>query len=255
MATTEALHAAEHANVGPATAAAGGDPAGPTRADRAKPEYIEAARPQDQPFEHQPSEDEVPIYPGGPEREEVVAQPSSTARGGSQVGADLACLVLRCAVGALLVVRGSQELFGWFGGQGGMTLAAQLQELGYHSVTAAATAVGVIEVGIGLLLIVGLLTEWACGGLLALSVVAVLAQHRLGAGLLSRPSTGLGADLPGLEVVGGLGVLAVVLALFGAGRLSLDRNRIWSRFPLITALVALVVGAGLGVLLIQPQLA
>ncbi len=213
-------------------------------ATRALPEYIPPAQP----------EQEAPIYPGSVDDEAPEAIPVAQPRRGSHVGVDLASLVLRWTLGSLLVVRGTQELFGWFGGQGGVTLAAQLERLGYQGFATEATAVSVAEVVIGAMLIVGLFTEWASGGLLALSVVAVLAQHRLGSGLLSRPGTGLGADVPGLEVVAGLGVLAVVLALIGAGRLSLDRNRFWSRAPLVTAVIALLLGAAAGAVLIQPQL-
>ncbi|MEO9223015.1 MAG: DoxX family protein [Mycobacteriaceae bacterium] len=214
-------------------------------ATRAVPEYIPPAEPAQ----------EAPIYPGSEDDEAPEAIPGAPTRRGSHIGADLASLVLRWALGSLLVVRGTQELFGWFGGQGGLTLAAQLDRLGYQGFATEATAVSVAEIVIGVLLILGLFTEWACGGLLALSVVAVLAQHRLGSPPLSRPGTGLGADVPGLEVVVGLGVLAVALALLGAGRLSLDRNRFWSRAPLVTAVIALLVGAAAGVVLIQPQLA
>ena len=214
-------------------------------ATRAVPEYIPPAQP----------EQEAPIYPGSEDDESPETIPEAQTRRGSRIGADLASLVLRWALGSLLVVRGTQELFGWFGGPGGLTLAAQLERLGYQSFATEATAVSVAEIVIGAMLIVGLFTEWACGGLLALSVVAVLAQHRLGSGLLSRPGTGLGANVPGLEVVAGLGVLAVVLALLGAGRLSLDHDRFWRRAPLVTAVIALLLGAAVGAVLIQPQLA
>ncbi len=215
-----------------------------TWVDRAAPAYIPAAATEDQSplhsFGSDADEDEPALIPDGRRR--------------PRVGSDLAALVLRCAVGALLIVRGTQVLFGWFGGQGGLTLASQLERLGYQSFGAEATFVGAAEVVIGVLLVLGLLTEWACGGLLALSVVAVLAQHRMGSGVLSRPGSGIGASVQGLEVVGGLSVLAVVLALLGAGRLSLDHNRFWARAPLVTAVVALLAGAALGAALIQPQL-
>ncbi|MDQ2789967.1 MAG: DoxX family protein [Actinomycetota bacterium] len=227
--------------------------AGSTTVRRAVPQYIAPAEP----------EDEAPIYPGSTELDDDAGGDSDAAadsdapgpRRRSPLGPDLAALVLRWALGAFLIVRGTQELFGWFGGQGGVTLASQLQRLGYQSFATEATAVAVAELVIGGLLVLGLLTEWACGGLLALSVVAVLAQHRMGSGLLAHPGTGLGATVPGLELVGGLGILAVVLALLGAGRLSLDRNRFWARAPLVTAVLALVIGAAVGAVLIQPQLA
>lgn len=221
--------------------------AGSTTVRRAVPRYIAPAEP----------EDEAPIYPGSTELGEDEAVGDIGAPGPrrrSPLGPDLAALVLRWALGAFLIVRGTQELFGWFGGQGGVTLASQLGRLGYQNITTEATAVAVAELVIGGLLVLGLLTEWACGGLLALSVVAVLAQHRMGSGLLSHPGTGLGATVPGLELVGGLGVLAVVLALLGAGRLSLDRNRFWTRAPLVTGVLALLIGAAVGAVLIQPQL-
>lgn len=221
--------------------------AGSTTVRRAVPRYIAPAEPKD----------EAPIYPGSTELGEDEAVGDIGApdpRRRSPLGPDLAALVLRWALGAFLIVRGTQELVGWFGGQGGVTLASQLGRLGYQNFTTEATAVAVAELVIGGLLVLGLLTEWACGGLLALSVVAVLAQHRMGSGLLSHPGTGLGATVPGLELVGGLGVLAVVLALLGAGRLSLDRNRFWTRAPLVTGVLALLIGAAVGAVLIQPQL-
>ncbi len=221
--------------------------AGSTTVRRAVPRYIAPAEP----------EDEAPIYPGSTELGEDEAVGDIGAPGPrrrSPLGPDLAALVLRWALGAFLIVRGTQELFGWFGGQGGVTLASQLGRLGYQNFTTEATAVAVAELVIGGLLVLGLLTEWACGGLLALSVVAVLAQHRMGSGLLSHPGTGLGATVPGLELVGGLSVLAVVLVLLGAGRLSLDRNRFWTRAPLVTGVLALLIGAAVGAVLIQPQL-
>ena len=221
--------------------------AGSTTVRRAVPRYIAPAEP----------EDEAPIYPGSTELGEDEAVGDIGAPGPrrrSPLGPDLAALVLRWALGAFLIVRGTQELFGWFGGQGGVTLASQLGRLGYQNFTTEATAVAVAELVIGGLLVLGLLTEWACGGLLALSVVAVLAQHRMGTGLLSHPGTGIGATVPGLELVGGLSVLAVVLVLLGAGRLSLDRNRFWTRAPLVTGVLALLIGAAVGAVLIQPQL-
>jgi putative oxidoreductase len=214
------------------------------RSDRAAPAYIAAAT----------TEDESPLYPFNSDADEGEPVRTPDGRRRSGMGADLAALLLRCAVGALLIVRGTQVLFGWFGGEGGLTLASQLERLGYANFGAEATVVGAAEVVIGVLLVLGLLTEWACGGLLALSVVAVLAQHRMGSGVLAHPGAGIGARVPGLEVVGGLGVLAVVLALLGAGRLSLDHDRFWARAPLVTALLALIAGAALGVVLIQPQL-
>jgi len=241
----------------PTVGARSANRAAPTRIDRAVPEYVVPAHAEERERVGGPdirSEEEDAIYPGATEEPEPTP-PRAPKPTGSLVGRDLAALLLRLALGAFLVVRGAQELFGWFGGSGGLSLASQLEKLGYHSFSSAATAVSIAELVIGVLLVLGLFTEWACGALLTLSIVAVLGQHRLGSGLLARPGTGLGAELPGLEVVGGLGVLAVVLALLGAGRLALDSGRFWSRAPLLTALVALALGAALGILLIQPQLA
>jgi putative oxidoreductase len=239
-------------NVEPPTAAfVHADNVGVTRA---LPEHIGAAEPEDRALEGDAAEGQAPIYPGVVEGEEPEPVTAPAVRSSSPVGVDLASLILRWALGALLLVRGTQELFGWFGGQGGVTLASQLERLGYDSFATAATAVSIVEVVVGVLLVVGLFTEWACGVLVAISMVAVLAQHRLGSGVLGRPGTGLGADMPGLEVVGGLGVLAVALALLGAGRVSLDRNRYWSKAPLVTALIAIVLGLAAGALLVQPQL-
>ncbi len=215
--------------------------------ERASPRYIPPASERSE---------LPPIYPGLDDDEiDESAEPTSAVAVpverrtrpspglGPSPGTALGLLLLRLAVGALVLARGAHQLWGVLGDS--------------HVIEALPTAVSVAELVVGVLLVLGLLTEWASGAVLALVVAAlpeVLEQPRVGVPVIGEPGLGVSVHALGPALLLGLGVLAVALALAGAGRISLDHGRVWTRAPLRTAAVALVLGAAVGAVL-QLQLA
>ncbi|MCH9734261.1 MAG: DoxX family protein, partial [Actinomycetia bacterium] len=138
---------------------------------------------------------------------------------------DFGLLVLRVAVGALLVSHGLQRMFGLWGGEGLDRFSGYLTEMGFRNadILSYVGAGGVIVAGV--LLILGLFTPIAAAGTLAYLVPAILAQV-VDARNDGRLSTFL---TDGHE--SGLVLLCVVAAivLIGPGRYGLDAGRGWAR--------------------------
>jgi len=130
---------------------------------------------------------------------------------------------LRVCVGAVFLVHGAQKRFGLLGGPGLSGTASQLASLGLPSTMALAVALGVVEFGGGVLLILGSMTFWASLALLADVALIVWKLHyphglTLKGGLL--PGAGPSAELH-LIVIGAL----VCLMLGGPGAWSIDERR------------------------------
>ena len=70
---------------------------------------------------------------------------------------DVALLVLRVVVGALLVGHGGQKLFGWFGGHGLRGTGMWLESLGLRPGSLWAPMAGLSELGGGALMLLGFL--------------------------------------------------------------------------------------------------
>lgn len=122
----------------------------------------------------------------------------------------LASLVLRLALGIVLVAHGLQKLRGGVSGFAGF-----VESLGVPFPALAAYAVVAVEVLGGSLLVVGLLTRvWST--LAALLMVFTTLLVKLDAGLISRE--GAGAELDILILAG-----ALAITLMGPGTASLDR--------------------------------
>ena len=90
--------------------------------------------------------------------------------------ADVAWLVLRLAVGLILVPHGMQKAFGAFNGPGLAGFAAGLEKLGYPAPTPFAWLVMLTELVGGILIAVGFLTRPAAFALLIFMATAV-SQH------------------------------------------------------------------------------
>jgi putative oxidoreductase len=137
---------------------------------------------------------------------------------------DLTLTVARVVLALVFLGHGTQKMFGWFGGLGfAATLDVFEETMGIPP--ALTTMAMVAEVFGGLGLLVGLLARIAAVGVLAVMIVAPLAN-----GLYVRffmnwtgrnPGEGFEYHLLAIALI------AVVL-VHGAGALSLDR-RIWSR--------------------------
>lgn len=118
-------------------------------------------------------------------------------------------LVARLILGVVLVAHGWQKFTEW--GLAGTT--ASFQEMGVPAPPASALIAAIVELGGGVLLLLGLFTTVA-GFLVALTM--------LGAVLFVHAPHGVFVAGNGWELVAVIGLAALVFALVGPGRISLD---------------------------------
>ena len=128
---------------------------------------------------------------------------------------DAGLLVLRLAGFGLLTFHGAQKLFGVFGGPGLSGTTQMFQQMGYEPAGFFALAGGASELVGGLLLVLGFLTPLGAAMSLGVMINAVVAVA----------SNGL--IMAGYPIM--LATAAVVLAITGPGRYSLDHNQPWQR--------------------------
>ncbi|VXB99399.1 DoxX family protein [Citricoccus sp. K5] len=122
---------------------------------------------------------------------------------------DWGLLVTRVVLGVVLVAHGWQKFTEW--GIAGTT--ASFQEMGVPAPPVSALIASIVELGGGILLILGLFTTVA--GILA-------ALTMLGAVLFVHAPHGVFVAGNGWELVAVIGLASLVFALVGPGRLSLD---------------------------------
>ena len=148
--------------------------------------------------------------------------------GSSATDLDLGLLVVRLALGSMLIVHGGNKIFG----AGGLTgTAGWFESLGLRPGWLHARLAAFTEVGAGVLMALGLLTGLASLAFVGLMVVAARTDH-LGKGyfvfkggweyvaLVALVSTGLAAAGPGdwsLDNALGLDVVGYLWALLAAG--------------------------------------
>lgn len=123
---------------------------------------------------------------------------------------DLALLILRCGVGAVMLAHGINHIrpnidgtAGWFGSMG-------MKPAKVHAWLASIT-----EIGGGIALIVGLLTPFAAAGVVGVMAVAWAINHRGNGFFIFRPGEGW-------EYVMTLGIVGIALGALGPGAWSLD---------------------------------
>lgn len=145
---------------------------------------------------------------------------------------DLALLILRLALGPMLVLHGSNKVFG-AGGLGGTT--AWFDSLGLKPAWLHARIAAATEIGAGLFLTLGLLTGPAAAAFVALMVVAMRTDHR---------GKGYFVFKGGWEYVLLVALVAVAVAAGGPGRWSLDHVFGLELAGAGWALVAALGGAG-----------
>ena len=192
------------------------------------------------------------VQPGDSQPMSAYAQPADVSPGyghhrvpaddrrGTQ---DLGLMLLRWAVGALLIGHGLQKAFGWWGGPGLNGFQDSLTAMGYKyadMLTYVATGAQILA---GVLLILGLFTPLAAAGALAYLLNGLLvdatAAHKE-----ARLSDFL-TDGHEYKLILIAAVIAIILA--GPGRYGLDAGRGWARRPFVGSFVALLVGIGGGV--------
>ena len=148
----------------------------------------------------------------------------------------VALLILRVGLGMMIFVHGYNKAFrgGRLAGTG-----RWFQSMGMRPGKAHATLAAAAEMGVGVLLVVGLLTQLAAAGLIALMVVAFWTVHR---------DKGFMITGEGWEYVALIAVMSLVCAMLGPGLMSLDAElEIAHRLDGWTGLgIALLLGVGAG---------
>jgi putative oxidoreductase len=123
---------------------------------------------------------------------------------------DYASLLLRLAVGAIMLAhgikhaRGKEKTSRWFG------------SIGFKSPTLQWFASTATEIGVGVLLIVGFLTPLAAAGTIGVMTVAFFSVHKaIGFWITARPDEGW-------EYVMLIAVASAAIAIGGPGEISVD---------------------------------
>jgi putative oxidoreductase len=125
---------------------------------------------------------------------------------------NLALLVLRCGVGAVMLAHGINHIFG--GGKIAGT-GRWFESLGMKPGWFHAWMASLVEVGGGAMLVLGLLTPLAAAGVVGVMLVAWITNHRGNGFFIFRPGEGW-------EYVMTLTLVGFALAVLGAGEWSLD---------------------------------
>ncbi|MEW6474886.1 MAG: DoxX family protein [Actinomycetota bacterium] len=126
---------------------------------------------------------------------------------------DSALLILRIAIGALLIGHGTQKLFGWFGGHGLEGTGGFFHGLGFRPGKQMAAVAGASEALGGLLLASGLLTPLAGAAIVGTMLVAASVHA----------DKGLWGVNGGYELPLVYAVVGAAVAIAGPGSASLDR--------------------------------
>jgi putative oxidoreductase len=125
---------------------------------------------------------------------------------------DLALLVLRVTVGGVFLAHGINHVFGGgkIAGTGRWFESLGMKPGPLHAWTASLT-----EIGAGAMLVLGLLTSVAAGGVVGVMLVAWITNHAKNGFFIFRPGEGY-------EYVMTLTLVGVVIAILGPGDWSLD---------------------------------
>jgi putative oxidoreductase len=156
---------------------------------------------------------------------------------------DLGLLLLRLAVGALLIGHGLQKAFGLWDGPGFDGFEQSLTDQGFqHADILTYVATGG-QIAAGVFLVLGLLTPVAAAGALAYSVTGILAEA-----MMAHEEARLASFLTDGHEYKLVFVCAVAaIILIGPGNYGFDAGRGWVRRPFIGSFTALVLGIGAGV--------
>ncbi|MDG4664738.1 DoxX family protein [Mycobacterium sp. 236(2023)] len=173
---------------------------------------------------------------------EVVVDPERNGddRRGTQ---DLGLLLLRVAVGVLLIGHGLQKVFGLWGGPGLDGFRDQLTDVGFRNADILTYVAAGGQIAAGVLLVIGLFTPIAAAGALGYLVTATLAEA-----MTAHNDARLGSFLTdGHEYQLILLFAVAAIILVGPGRYGLDAGRGWARRPFVGSIAALILGIGAGV--------
>ena len=153
---------------------------------------------------------------------------------------NLALLVFRCGIGAIMLAHGINHI-GWEAGKIGGKIdgtAGWFGSMGMKPPLVHAWLASITEIGAGILLVLGLLTPFGGAAVVGVMFVAWAINHRGNGFFIFRPGEGW-------EYVMTLGLCGVILGAVGPGSWSLD-----DAFGLLgdlTGWTGLLIAAGAGV--------
>jgi len=148
---------------------------------------------------------------------------------------NLALLVLRCGLGAVMLAHGINHIFG--GGKIAGT-GRWFASLGMKPGIVHAWLASLTEIGGGALLVVGLLTPLGGAAVIGVMLVALITNHRGNGFFIFRPGEGW-------EYVMTLTLAGFAIAVLGAGEWSLDNAlEIFDPPGTDGLLIALIAGGG-----------
>lgn len=125
---------------------------------------------------------------------------------------DVALLVSRVAVGAVMAAHGAQKLFGAWGGPGVEKFSGFIKSIGFVPPLVWAWIASIAEFGGGLFLILGIFPRLSAAAISATMLVAVVFVH----GKSGFFASGGGYEYPFLILL-----VSLSLIISGAGKLSL----------------------------------
>ncbi len=148
---------------------------------------------------------------------------------------DLVLFVLRLYLGTMIFAHGYRKFF-----RGGRLpgTARWFESIGVRPGPLNALIAATTELGVGVLLVLGLLTTLAAAGLMSLMVVAIMTVHRKNGFFIFNKGEGI-------EYTLGISVASLVPGTLGAGRYSLDH--VWNILTWSVSthlLVTVIVGLG-----------
>lgn len=123
-------------------------------------------------------------------------------------------LIGRVLIAALFLVAGIRKVLGYAGTVG------YLAKLGFPGAEAFAVIAIIIEIGAGLMLLVGWRTRWAAWALIVFVAIATAMAHRFWEFDAAQQVNQMNHFLKNLAVIGGL----LFITCFGPGRMSVDKS-------------------------------
>ncbi len=155
-------------------------------------------------------------------------------------------LLIRVIVGLTLAAHGAQKLFGWFGGGGLRSTAANFEKMGYRPGNVMALLAGLGEAGGGALVALGLLTPLGAAAGIGVMLNAIISVH---------VPNGFWNQRGGFEYPLTIAAVFAGIAFAGSGGYSLDAAIGWRLSGIgwgIGAVLA-AAGAAAGALLIRSR--
>jgi putative oxidoreductase len=151
-------------------------------------------------------------------------------------GLDFGLLILRLALGGLFVAHGTDKLFNWFSGAGGMGATRDLLSgFGFTEPGILSWVVAISETAGGVLVIIGLFFPAGAAAILGVMANVIVVKGNWN------------VFLGGVELEMMYAVAAFTLLFTGPGRVALDRHTPWWRKAPLFGLIFLIIAAGLSV--------